>query len=91
MSRLCIQDESIKSKVNELERMMGLLLSAISQKSPEIDLWLEEDQEKIKLRHVHAKMTLKELYENIIPQQYKNAKYLVFGDEIFDPFVFKNG
>jgi hypothetical protein len=91
MSSVVSSDQylSLQGRINHLQNMVMLLLSAISQKSTEIDLWLEVDQDcLVKLERVYSKMTIKELYEKCIPREFRK-KFLVFGDKVIDPFMMR--
>jgi hypothetical protein len=77
----------LKNRVDNLQDMIAKLISAVSQKSKEIDLiYRNSSGQKIKLKNVHEETTLKELYYNIIPHD-GNLKFLKFGNKVFDPNV----
>lgn len=55
----------LQSRLDNLQNMISKLISAVAQKSEEIHLTYKDTSGKwIKLKNVHAKTTLKELYEN---------------------------
>jgi flagellar biosynthesis chaperone FliJ len=77
----------LQSRMDNLQNMISKLISAVAHKSEEINLMYKNASGKmIKLKNVHAKTTLKELYENILPKE-KRLKFLRFGNRVFDPNV----
>jgi hypothetical protein len=77
----------LQNRMDDLQDMIAKLISAISLKSQEINLLFKTVSGKVvKLKNAHAKTTLKELYENLIPKEGR-LEFLRFGNRVFDPNV----